>query len=449
MLPVPDSARPGLLFLPPRKPWLFAFSRPGSWFYMRLLKIRSIETRNLDGLAHLYRRMQDDQIRLILAFRHPHVDDGPLIFHLMTSLVAREAHRAGVRLRWAPRGYFLYGRDVPVWAGGYTAWAFPRMGGISVFPGAYDSASIRATRRLLLEGRHPMALAPEGQVTYHNERVADLEPGAAQLAFWCREDLRRAGKSADVLIVPVCTSYHYRDSDWNVLDRVISKAERRAGLLPPEEPEHPPYKRLMRLFWHIIRTAEQHYGRFYGIRFPAGQDDGKEALQARIHGVCDAALSVAEDAPWGKTTGDHVRRVLAVRQAGLARIYRADIQDPKRLPPLAQALAARVAAESWLRLRHMELVDILEYLRADYLRPDSGIDRFVEYGLNLYDVINRLMGGTVAGRGNPFTKRARIEVGEPVPVSRYEASYAEDRKHAIADMTKELLEKFRSVAEAG
>jgi hypothetical protein len=92
-------------------------------------------------------------------------------------------------------------------------------------------------------------------------------------------------------------------------------------------------------------------------------------------------------------------------------------------------------------------VDVREYLRTDYLEPDSGFDRFVETITNLWDVVNRLEGGNVSGRINPFVKTARIVVNEPIPVSRYWEAYTENRRRAVSALTTEIFESFRKVAE--
>ena len=163
--------------------------------------------------------------------------------------------------------------------------------------------------------------------------------------------------------------------------------------------------------------------------------------------MCEAALSVAEEFFHLAPKGDFVQRVFAARQAVLAAMFREDIEDVEALPAVERVLADRIAVEAWLRNRHVELVDVLEYLRTDYLEPDSGFDRFVESITNLWDVINRLEGGNVSGRINPFVKTARIVVNEPIPVSRYWEAYKENRRRAVSALTTEIFESFRKVAE--
>ncbi len=99
--------------------------------------------------------------------------------------------------------------------------------------------------------------------------------------------------------------------------------------------------------------------------------------------------------------------------------------------------------------RHVELVDLLEYLRVDYLSEDSDFDRYVETVANLGDLANRLEGGNISGRANPLRKTARIVVNEPIRVSPRWESYKANRRQAVSDLTSEILASFRSVAENG
>jgi hypothetical protein len=458
---MPPGVRPGLKFLPPaRNPWLLALAPLGSWLNVRLgSRVRREELHGIEKLIDAYRRMQDGEVRIIVAFRHPGVEDGPVVFRLMTGIVGREARRHRVPLRRPPRGFFLYGRDVPYWAGEFLNWMLPLLGAISVFPGRYDSHSISTMRRFLTEMPHPIALAPEGQVSYHNERVAKLEDGTAQLGFWCMEDLKKQARTEEVLVIPVCTSYHYDPRDWKGLLRLLEKTEAECGLapleggmrLPPgEDARRRICVRVTRISRQLVHLAENFYSRFYGLACPPPEDEESDAvLQERLRGVCESALSVAEGFFHLRPKADFVQRVFACRQAGLAWMFREDIEDVEAISPVDRAMADRMALETWLTCRHVELVDLLEYLRTDYLAPDSGFDRFVESITNLWDLINRLEGGDISGRINPFHKTARIVVNEPIAVSPLWGAYRENRRKAVGTLTAMIHESFRRVAENG
>ncbi|UCF99009.1 MAG: hypothetical protein JSV89_05590 [Spirochaetaceae bacterium] len=78
-----------------------------------------------------------------------------------------------------------------------------RIGGIAVMNRRNDTESMRTIRRQLSDGPFPVALAPEGQVSYHNHLLGPIEGGTARLAVWCLEDLEHQGRNEEILIVPV------------------------------------------------------------------------------------------------------------------------------------------------------------------------------------------------------------------------------------------------------
>jgi hypothetical protein len=239
---------------------------------------------------------------------------------------------------------------------------------------------------------------------------------------------------------------------------LLTATEKKCGLPPVPGAagaagDRPPaFARVTRLMRRLVGLAEDFYARFYGARFATLADadsaaEPEEKLQDRISAVCNAALGVAESFFHISPRGDFVQRVFAARQAGLAWMFREDVPDLEALSPVERALADRVALETWLANRHVELVDLLEYLRTDYLRPDSGFDRWVESVTNLGDLANRLEGGNISGRVNPLRKTARIIAREPLRVTPRWESYKSNRRQAVQQLTADILASFSSVAE--
>lgn len=62
-----------------------------------------------------------------------------------------------------------------------------------------------------------MAAAPEGATNGLSEIISPLEPGIAQLGFWCAEDLQKQERSEQVLIVPVGIKYSYVSPPWRAI----------------------------------------------------------------------------------------------------------------------------------------------------------------------------------------------------------------------------------------
>jgi hypothetical protein len=67
----------------------------------------------------------------------------------------------------------------------------------------------------------------------------------------------------------------------------------------------------------------------------------------------------------------------------------------------------------------------------------------------LRDSVNRMKDDTFSRRGIPIPRFARIEVGEPIPVARFEAIYQAKRRSGVAELTAEILRVFRRKTERG
>ena len=116
-------------------------------------------------------------------------------------------------------------------------------------------------------------------------------------------------------------------------------------------------------------------------------DASPEALRRRIVALCDTVLRVGENVHGLAAEGSLLDRVFRLRDAGWRRMFRDDLE---KLSPVERSLADAAAEEAKIAARHMELVDVLEYLDPAYMSPEGPFERLVEYAVNLQDVVNRL-----------------------------------------------------------
>ncbi|MDY7015830.1 MAG: 1-acyl-sn-glycerol-3-phosphate acyltransferase, partial [Cyanobacteriota bacterium] len=125
--------------------------------------IEHVETVNVEVLVDLYRQFQAEKIRLLLAFRHTQVDDPLSTAYLLTRAVPQAARQQGIFLQHPTHTHFLYDRGMTIWAGDGLGWFFSRLGGIPIHRGKkLDWSGMRAAREVLLQGRFPLSVAPEG-----------------------------------------------------------------------------------------------------------------------------------------------------------------------------------------------------------------------------------------------------------------------------------------------
>ncbi|MBW4494380.1 MAG: 1-acyl-sn-glycerol-3-phosphate acyltransferase [Oscillatoria princeps RMCB-10] len=446
------QAQPPLEFIPPAfNPLLLRGCQHllPVWLKFRT-SIAGIQAENVETLVELYRQFKEGKIRFLMAFRHPNTDDPYCMGHLVWRLVPQVARQTGVSLQYPTHFHSIYDRGIPLWAGEWVGWLYSQMGGTPIIRGKVDRLGLRSARELFSTGMFPMAAAPEGATNGHNEIISPLEPGIAQLGFWCAEDLYKDGRAEQVLIVPIGIQYRYVEEPWDGVDKLLSQLEAESGLPPVYDgskgdsftqhstltPQHTFYRRLIRLGGHLLAIMEEYYSQFYHKKLPPAAES--KDLSERLSALLDVALQVAEDYFGLSPKGNFIDRCRRLEQAGWERIFREDIKEFDSLSPLERGLADRIAEEASLRMWHMRLVESFVAVTGKYVQEKPSVERFAETALLLSDMITRIKGGNPFGRPQLGKQRVRMTVGEPISVSARWDAYKASRRSAVADLTKDL-----------
>ncbi|MDF2388350.1 1-acyl-sn-glycerol-3-phosphate acyltransferase [Nostoc ellipsosporum NOK] len=464
-----QSTQPPLKFIPQRfNPLVLQIL---SWFLPLILRFRTrpwlpagivhIEAKNTEVLAQLYQQFQAGKIRLLIAFRHPEVEDPLCMLYLLSRIVPKVARQQGIPLQDLVHSYFLYDRGMTVWAGNWLGWLFSQVGGVPVRRGRrLDRQAIQTARELFANGKLPIAVAPEGGTNGHSGIVSPLEPGVAQMGFWCVEDLQKASRPETVVIVPIGIQYRYIQPPWSKLNWLLSKLEADSGLpvqsINQSNIDSSPeiyHQRLCRLAEHLITEMEEFYRRFYHQDIPktisnVESTSPNEVLIARLHRLLDKALQVTEEYFGVQPQGNFIDRCRRLEEAGWNYIYREDLADINTLPPFKRGLADWIAEEADLRMRHMRLAESFVAVTANYIQQQPSSERFAETILLIFDMLSRIKDTTLPGRPSLGWKEAQITVGEPISVTERASSSQADRQAArqgVANLTKDLqvaLEKL-------
>ena len=457
----------------------------GPLYMKAALRLDGLELRGAEKLVSAWKDFQDGRARLILAFRHPYGDEPQLFSYLFDLIVPREARRLGTALRRRTHARFVHGYEVPLWSGPFVRWLLPRIGAVPVYHARHDSASVTRIRTIAKEDDFPLALAPEGQVSYRSETLPRMENGTARIAFWCAEDLARAGRSMPVHVLPLSVHYRRDESKIGKVETLVTRLERRCGIAPsPEPPAAGPSRRaalkerLAVLDLALLGLAES----VYGLRPAAGsRASGSTAgpgaappRDARLAALIGAALDRAESmlgirsagprtgagkstgyGGAGKSTGyggamDRIARLYRIRQEGWDCIY--PDHDLDAMKPLERKLADRRAGEAWYAMRHMETVDLACYLDSDYMQGRPGengpsFDRLVECAYSLADLASRLTGGDISDRPDVLRKRVVVIAAEPIDVGARLSDYRRDRKAAVEAVTAEIARAYEGCIE--
>ena len=426
-----------------------------------IVRVRSpiveIEAHNVETLVALYQQFQAGQTRFMIAFRHPSADDPLCLAYLLSRLVPQAAQRQGVKLRSIVHAHFLYDRGIPLWAGDFMGWLYSRLGGTPIHRGKIDLQGMRSARELFVNGTLPIAAAPEGATNGHTEIISPLEPGISQLAFWCVEDLQKAGRSEEVLLVPLGIQYRYITPPWQPLEHLLTQLEADAGMpAAPNAGTIDPkalYDRLYRLGEHLLQVMEQYYARFYHQDLaiaPAETAMPNEEFATRLTALLDAALRVAEQYFNLQPKGSVIDRCRRLEQAGWDLIYRDDIKHLDQLSPLERGLSDRVAEEADLRIWHMRLVESFVAVTGKYVQENPTVERFAETTLLMWDMLTRIKGNSPFNRPKLGSQKAILTVGQPLSVSDRWDDYKGGRRNAkaaIAVLTQELQTALEQIAK--
>jgi hypothetical protein len=434
----------------------------GPLYVKTTLRVDGLELRGTEHLVRAWRDFQDGRARLILAFRHAYGDEPQLFSYLFDLIVPREARLRGAVLPRRTHARFVHGYEVPLWSGSFVQWLLPRIGAVPVYHARHDSASVSRVRKITGEDDFPLALAPEGQVSYRSETLPRMEKGTARIAFWCAEDLERAGRPMPVLVLPLSVHYRRDESEIGKIETLVTALERRCGILPsPKPPAAIPArraalkKRLAALDLALLSLAESIYGLRPGVGSrTAGSDPADTPTRdSRLAVLINAALQRAESMlgiDGTRAPADTIERLHSVRQAGWDRIY--PDSDLGAMKPLERALADRQAGEAWYAMRHMETVDLAFYLDSAYVEGRPGedgpsFDRLVECAYSLADLASRLVGGDISDRPDLLRKRAVVMAAEPIDVCARLPDYRSNRKAAVEAVTAEIARAYEGCIE--
>ncbi len=447
-----QTVQPPLQFLPPRlTPWVVRFVQTCLPFWLRFSKgIPRIEVEGGERLAQLYEQFEAGKIRLLVAFRHPTLDDPPCLMYLFSHLLPQVAKQQGIRFRRRPHVLFVYDRGLPLWLGSLAAWGLPRLGGIPIFRGRLDRAGLKASREQLVSGQYPLAVAPEGTINGLSGFLNPLEPGVAQMSFWAVEDLQKAERPEEVVILPVGLRYYYLRDPSVALHKLLSRMEADCKL-PPVKADHPTPQmllaRILQLGEHLIALMQRFYERFYLPALPnldvtslSKAPTEERDLLTRLQKLSDLALRVAEQHFGLQPQGDLIERRHRIEQAGWAWIYREDLPDLRSLSALELGLANRVAAEASFHLWHMRLVETLMVFAVHPVPEQPSLQGLAETALRLWSLLAWIKGENPIGASPPRLgpRLARFTIGNPLSVSERWPLYQANRRQAVQALTQDL-----------
>lgn len=358
--------------------------------YLRLAEgITSVETEGLEHYLRCVDGFAEGRHRLIIPFRHIAKADAPVLGALFGQILSR---RSGIRdMRyWI---HFLFGDMVLDWAGAGARWLFPRVGALPVSNQRLVRSQILAIRRLLLEGEHPLGIAPEGQVNYYNHRPGPLTGGLTHFIRWVLE----AGKP--VMILPAAVCYRYR-GPGSVVSRALEESSRFTS----------------RSCADLDGAAAALTAFLLDYLSGPGTAADAESPEAAIREIRRLITAEAKEA-YPISGQKPLEELFLFRNFVFGEMRRRDITVPAIMKRIRGGWESPASLNALERLyQRQQLLDIMLNFDPAYHRTAENGDREnreCEQALYLLDIMNRIRGGDINSRFFPAGTTAVVHFAPP------------------------------------
>jgi hypothetical protein len=383
------------------------------------------------SLFEAFKRALSGKSRCIIAFRHPNGGEPQLMTVFFLFKLRMLAARAGVKFARRPHAVFVYSYEVVRYGGWVARFVMPNLGAMPVYHSKMDSKSMSRIYKAITEGPYPVALAPEGHVSYAADAVRRLEPGVVRIGFHAAKQLVAKGSDIPVEILPV--SIHFRFGPWGKINMeiLLKRVEKVSGLSARERKKLPFVQRVRECREHLLKVNES--------RFKIKSDDAL-SFEERLERVTYTALETAERMMGEKSEGDFFSRMYKLRQIYWDKIYLPELDSLENMTYAERSVLDLQAGETWYIGRYLDLIDFCWYFRIPLPAEEAAFHTKLEYVQNLWDFANRTMGGAFSDRVNIFPRKVIIKAAPVINLSERLKAYSQDKK-TIFEQTMSDLEK--------
>ena len=292
-----------------------------------------------------------------------------------------------------------------------------QMGVYSVLRGTVDRNAFRTTRQILSEGKWPLVVFGEGEVSRQNDTVMRFERGIIQLCFWALDDIKKTAEDKPLYVVPIGIKYRFTEDMWGIIDYALTKLE--LHILPPSTrtPEER-YQRLRRIGIAVLKTLADEYQ--YEI-------DQSASVNEHIQGLKEQILSHAEKIMGIQPNGDILTRVRVLRNLVDSEIYKDIEQMTEYERKIHQELLQK------FQQFYPDLDRLVNFIAITdgYVADDESPERYLE-------VIARLEKEVFGAAKMRGPRVASIKAGEPQNLLEKYDAYKNDKKNTVENITAGL-----------
>ncbi|MCL1959581.1 MAG: acyltransferase [Spirochaetes bacterium] len=401
-----------------------------------LFGFAKIILRGDDILFDSFKRALAGKSRCIIAFRHPDGREPQLLAWFFLFKLKALAAKKGVKFARNPHAIFVYGYEVARWGGSFARFFLPNIGAIPIHHTKMDSKGMTKIYKAITDGPYPLALAPEGQVSYSTDTIPRLETGVIRISLQAAYQLSQIPvekeQNCHVEILPVSIHFRYDSFGKSAMNRLLKKVEKTCGFSSNAKRLNF-QERLKRCRDYILEKNE--------IRYNIKKDESL-SFEKRLENVTNSALETAERMLGIKAEGDFFMRLYKVRHNCWDRIFLPGIDSLDSMTEIERSIIDLGAGEAWHIARHQELADFSWYFHHPVPAEETALHIKVEYVQNLWDFANRTMGGAFKDRLNIQTRKVIIQTGAPLNISSRLSSYSENKKSTVNELVSELEKAY-------
>lgn len=294
-----------------------------------------------------------------------------------------------------------------------------RFGVYSVVRGSIDREAFRTTRSLLTQGKHPLVIFAEGEISRQNDTVLPFESGVVQLCFWALDDMAKADVVKPLYAVPIGIKYIYDEEMWDEIEEALTRLERE--ILPQgSAAAEDLYGRLRAIGAAIVSILEQEYKL---------RADENRLLNERIEQLREHILSQVEEfmGVTPQTTALPRTRVRALKNLIDAEVYR----ETEEIPAYERQIHEQ-RLEKFQEF-YPDLNRLFNFIAIydGYVGETQSPERFLE----VITRIEREVFGDSKPRG---PRRAFLRFGTPKNLLDLYETYKQNKKQTVQDITLEL-----------
>ena len=386
------------------------------------------------ALIDAFKRALSAESRCIIAFRHPNGGEPQLLGWFFLFKLKTFAARKKARFARNPHVIFIYGYEVARWGGSAARLFMPNIGAIPIHHSKIDSKGMERIYKALIDGPWPIALAPEGQVSYTTDAVPRLENGSIRIGFHAAKQLADMNDNSPVELLPLSIHFRYGRGGKASMEKLLKKIEKICGLSSGGK-NLSFTERLSLCRNHILEINE----RRYNIK-----PDKSLSFEERFEPVINAALETGERMLGIKGEGDFFSRLYRVRHICWDKIFLSGVETGslKKMSHVERGIMDLGAGEAWHVARHQELADFGWYFRCPLPSDETALHKKIEYVQNLWDFANRTMGGALSNRINVFPRKIIIHAAPAINLSRRLPEYKKDKKTTLNSVLNDLEKAY-------